>query len=210
VDCKDTSASGVFLKKMPWRRVRSGRRVDGTDCGDDGSAPGRERDMVEVPELWGGGNAASLMEARGMARKQIREEIANARHGFAGVESQREEERIPEAGGDYTGNGSLRGDVDHAKNEPAEDKTMHEQMKTSPEEIAMLRRIGLNHAEVCSVLCLLCILWPTCLPTKARPQKQSYLDARVSIVCTGDEGAEIVDRVDRSARAHARDQVFDL
>jgi hypothetical protein len=64
---------------MAWRRVVGGRRVGW------GSEGGGRRVEGGVPELWGGGNASSLMEARRNAKRQAKDEGANARKGFTDV-----------------------------------------------------------------------------------------------------------------------------
>ena len=64
---------------MALRRVVGGRRVG---WGSEGGGRWWEG---EVPELWGGGNASSLMDARRNAKRQAKNEGANARKGFTDV-----------------------------------------------------------------------------------------------------------------------------
>ena len=119
-----------------------------------------------VPGLWGGGNAASLMEARSMAESAIRDERAHARRGFAEMESAGERSDAEDGNVEIVGSkaqghkisateqllaarapGSILEATDAKALGTIQESTAH----TSPEQVAMLRRLGLNRVEVCGL-----------------------------------------------------------
>ena len=111
------------------------------------------------------GNAASLMEARHNARKDIRNERANARAGF--YESASEmcgsqnvsgpEIAGPGMGADHAeaaeAAATPQGTGGHGPPAPEQSDARSQAAETantvSPEQIAHLRRLGLNRREVC-------------------------------------------------------------
>jgi hypothetical protein len=144
------SSSG---RRMPWRWVTGGRRSDKTM----GNA---------VPGLWGGGNAASLMEARSMAESAIRDERAHARRGFAEMESAGERSDAEDGNVEIVGSKAqghkisateqllaarAPGSIPEATDAKALGTIQESTAHTSPEQVAMLRRLGLNRVEVCGL-----------------------------------------------------------